>query len=408
MKKKILNNFPLKILSVVCAMILWMVVMNISDYMITVRIDDIPVEQLNGDVLEELDQVYDVEKGDTIDIVVKGRRSVVSNLTASDFKATADLSTMSITNTVQIFVEPVDKTLEDDITITCVDNTMRLTLEDKVSVQFPVHVEIRGEAKDGYAVCETSSSPNIITVEGPKSAVDKITEVSAVVNVDGKREEFDATGDVVLYDAYGEKFVSDKISVHHNTVNVNVKIYPEKTVPVNIEVKGKPEDGYAVGEVQYQPQNVKIAGPKEALDKITQIDIDDISVSGQNEDLQTTIDLSNYLPESVIVSDSNAEILVNITIEKMITRTLAISEKDISIENKQDGYTYSLIMSDDCSIEVSGLSHLIREVDIDVIAPSVDCSGLTAGEHSVTLKFKDVDGLEYKLKGSVIINVEAK
>lgn len=56
-------------------------------------------------MLDELDQVYDVVSGDTVDIIVKGRRSVVGTLDKDDFTAIADLSTMSITDTVSISVE---------------------------------------------------------------------------------------------------------------------------------------------------------------------------------------------------------------------------------------------------------------------------------------------------------------
>ena len=99
-KDKIFKNFGYKLLSVFFACLLWLVVMNTSDYQTTKEIDNIPVTQLNGDVLNELDKLYEVAKGDTVDIVVKGRRSVIGDLSASDFIATADLSEMSITNTV--------------------------------------------------------------------------------------------------------------------------------------------------------------------------------------------------------------------------------------------------------------------------------------------------------------------
>lgn len=406
MKRKFLNNLSLKILSVVCAIILWLVVMNISDYTMTVEIDDIPVTQINGDVLEELDQVYDVEKGDTVDIIVKGRRSVVSKLSASDFKATADLSTMSITNTVQIFVEPTNKNLEDDISITCIDNTMSLILEDKVSAQLPVYVNAEGEPRKNYAVCEAVASPNIITIEGPRSAVDKVVAAETTVSVSGRDDEFETSGDIIIYDAYGETISNDKITMSHDMVDIRIKICPEKTVPVQVDVKGKPESGYAVGEVQYQPQTVVIAGQQEELDKISEIVIDDISVSGHNEDLQTTVNLKNYLPDNVSVADATGDVVVNITIEKMVEKTFTPAVKDIELKNKQDGYTYTVSLSDDFAIVVSGLSHIIADVELDSLSLAIDCKELTLGEHIVTVTASDVDGLEYEFKGNVVVNVE--
>ena len=92
--KKELGHIGYKISAVLLAIVAWLAVANISDYQTTRQISNIPVTQINGDVLDELDQVYDVVSGDTVDIIVKGRRSVVGTLDKDDFTAIADLSTM--------------------------------------------------------------------------------------------------------------------------------------------------------------------------------------------------------------------------------------------------------------------------------------------------------------------------
>ena len=160
--KKEHGHIGYKIAAVILAVIAWLAVANISDYQTTKEISDIPVTQLNGDVLEELDKIYDVASGDTVDIVVKGRRSVVGALGRNDFIATADLSAMSITNTVPITVEAKSDSVKNEISITCVDNTMRLNLEEKVTQQFPLKVETTGSPKNGFAVSSSSSTPNIV------------------------------------------------------------------------------------------------------------------------------------------------------------------------------------------------------------------------------------------------------
>lgn len=405
MKRKPLNNIGYKILSVVLAVILWIVVMNISDYSITKRIEDIPVSQLNGDALDELDKVYEVADGDTVDIIVKGRRSIVSELTAESFYATADLSTMSITNTVQIFVEPKSASLKDDIYITCVDNTMTLTLEEKVTKQFPVKIKTTGIAYEGYAVGETTASPNIVTVEGPKSTVDKITEVNAYVSVLNARENFDTTSEIVLSDAYGEPITSDKITVSHSEVNVSVNVYPVKTVDIVVDVRGIPEDGYGVAEIIYQPQTIQIAGLPENLDGVDVIEIDDISISGLADDYQTTVDLTEYIPKGIIVADENKDIVITVDIEQVKDKTFTPAEKNITLTGKNSDYSYKVIFSDDFKIVASGVSNVVDEVVIADMAPTIDCSELAVGENNVSLELKDIDGITYNIQGTVMVKV---
>ncbi|MGN0435058.1 MAG: YbbR-like domain-containing protein [Wujia sp.] len=407
MKNKILNNFALKILSVICAVLLWLIVMNISDYAVTIHVDDIPVTQLNGDVLEELEHIYEVSSGDTVDIIVKGRRSVVSRLSADDFIATADLSKMSITNTVLITVVPKDASIQDDITITYVDNTMTLSLEDKISVQLPVIVNVKGIVADGYAVGETYTSPNIITVEGPASTVSKITEAVVEVNVDNRTNSFETNDVITLYDAYDEPIESDKITISDTNVKVGVNVYPVKSVKVDISVEGEPAEGYVVvGDVQYQPQTVFIAGPEDKIKDVNKIVIEDISMDGLKNNLQTSINISDYLPMGTILAQNNSEIVITVVIEKLVTKSIKPEVEDLTILNRDSRYKYTIEASDDFEIIITGLNEDIQEIDIDALQPTIDCSNMVLGTYkSVTPELNDIENIEYEIKGSVSVKI---
>lgn len=409
MKKKLLNNIGLKIISIVLAIVFWLVVMNVSDYSMTVKIEDIPVQQLNGEVLEELDQVYDVASGDTVDIIVRGRRSVVSRLGKDDFIATADLSTMSITNTVQIFVTPKSGSLEDEISISYVDNTMKLNLEDKVVTPLPIKVKTEGEPADGYAVGEIEVKPNIVNVEGPKSAVDKITEVRATVNVSGVNTSCEKETIIELYDAYGELIHNDKIFVSQNNIKLNISVYPVKNVAVHVSTIGTAGTGYDVAQIVYQPQTIQIAGPKEKIDKITSIEIDDLSVSGLTENFETMINVNDYLPEDVFVVGENKDIAVSVTIEKLESVTYDINVRDITLTGRNNKYTYEVVIPDEYKVTASGLEDVMDGLDISAVKPGINCTDLSLGtNNNVTLVLKDIDGITYETSGTITVIVKEK
>lgn len=409
MKKKLLNNIGLKIVSIVLAIVFWLVVMNVSDYSMTVKIEDIPVQQLNGEVLEELDQVYDVASGDTVDIIVRGRRSVVSKLEKDDFVATADLSSMSITNTVQIFVTPKLSSLEDEISISYVDNTMKLNLEDKVITQFPIKVKTVGDPADGYAVGEIEVKPNIVNVEGPKSAVNKITEIRAIVDVSGFSTSCERETIIELYDAYGEVIHNDKLLVSQNKVKLNISLYPVKNVPVHISTIGTAGTGYDVAQIVYQPKTLQIAGPKEKLDKIASIEIDDLSVSGLKENFQTMINVNDYLPEDVFVVGENKDIAVSVTIEKLESVTYDINVKDITLTGRNNKYSYEIVISDEFKVTASGLEDVMDGFDILAAKPGINCAELSLGtNNNVTLVLKDIDGVTYETSGTITVIVKEK
>ncbi len=409
MRSKILNDFWLKVLSVVLAFLLWLVVMNVSDSMITIKIKGIPVQQLNGSALEQLDKVYDVAKGDTVDVIVKGRRSLVEDLNADDFIATADLSTMSITNTVQITVTPKSAAIRDEVTVTCVDNVMRLNLEEKVNLQYSVKVKTFGTVKNGYAVCAYQTSPNIITVEGPKSAVGKVTEVVVKIDVSHHDSPMDLDGEIILYDAYGDEIINDKISVSQDTVKVHLDIYPTKEVPVRVDIKGAPKDGYTMTDVMYQPQTVIIAGATENIETVEELVVDDIYISGMDSDLETTVSLKDYLPDNVFLANANEEVVITVNLEELVKKEITVTIDDINLLQKTTNKEYQLELSEDFAIEVTGLDSAVEQVTIDKLSPKIFCKDMSVGSHNnVDIDLTEIEGVEYNIKGTAKLTITSK
>ena len=92
MKTKLFNNLLLKILSVVGAIVLWLVVVNIDDAVDSRPLRNIKVNMVNMDAITSQGQMCRIEEGtDVVDLTVYARRSVLNSLKASDFVVTADM-----------------------------------------------------------------------------------------------------------------------------------------------------------------------------------------------------------------------------------------------------------------------------------------------------------------------------
>ena len=63
MKSKVMNNFGLKVISLVVAFIVWLVIINTTNPTITKTFTDIPVKVINENVITSLNQVYEVVDG---------------------------------------------------------------------------------------------------------------------------------------------------------------------------------------------------------------------------------------------------------------------------------------------------------------------------------------------------------
>lgn len=186
MKERIGNNLLLKIVSVVFAFLLWVFVINVDNPVIKKTFSDVPVDIINEQVLDDLNQIYKIDEGETVSFTVRGKKDIIDQLKKSDFQATADLSSMSDVHAVPIKVEALR--YKEQLDIDTDNATVKITLEDLKSDQIPVTVKITGKPAKGYAVSDETATPNLVSVSGPKSVIAQIDEIVATVDVTGLKK----------------------------------------------------------------------------------------------------------------------------------------------------------------------------------------------------------------------------
>ncbi len=393
MKKRNLNNLGLKVISFIIAVVVWIVVANVDDYKTTKQISGIEIEFINGSAITEKNKVYEVPKGTTVDIVVKGRRSVVEKLTNEDFKAVADLSKMSVTNAVTVEVSAVSSHIGKDLTIVYTDNAVIVAVENKLETQFPITVNTTSDVAEGYAIRSKTATPNLITVRGAESVVKNIREVVVSVDVNGANQNLSAVATPVFIDGNGEEIDSDKIEYDVKEVDVLVEVMKTKELSVKVSKTGDVRDGYAIASIDYQPTTIEVVGEPADLAKVEEILIDDIDVTNCYKDLETAINIADYLPTGITLVGTNPEIMIKIAIEKVEEKELHLAPKDINVVGKKNEYTYTFKGAISYKLSVRGLKDDLENLVITDLIPSIDVTGYGPGTYTFTVSLRDIKGV---------------
>lgn len=399
MKEKLLKNWGLKLMAVLIAFLVWFLVANIEDYTVTKTIAGIPVEILNEEAITKQDMVYEIEQGKTVDIKVEGRRSVIEKLTVEDFAASADLSELSITNSVQIVVDAVSSSVRKEVNITIVDSMMKVSIEERGEEKLPISIITTGQTQEGYAVVSTAATPNMVTITGAASKVKDVKTVLVEVDVEGLNTSITTRGELRLLDADGELVDSERIHTNLSSVSVTVSIQKTKEVPIRIETVGELAEGYAVaGDIEYQPTTVLIAGDESVIRSVKEIVVNDIDVTDKNSDYEVTVDISNYLPDGIVVADKTQEIAIKVNIEKLVERTLQVKASDIHIEGGTDGLEYTILDEEEViEVVVTGLKRDVEALSADKLNLTIDVSEMTReGTYSGTVTISEIEGIQYK------------
>ncbi|MGN0467011.1 MAG: YbbR-like domain-containing protein [Lachnospiraceae bacterium] len=393
-EKKIKNNFNMKILSVIIAVIIWIIVGNINDPVISREISGIPVEFVNEKVLDKINKAYELKDSDKISVSVSGKKSIVSKLRAKDFKAKADLSKLSIVDAV-----PVEVTLNysgsGQVTIDLGKNTMlKVKIDDVKTAMVPVSVEVKGNPATGYAVGKKSASPNMIEVTGPEATVNKIKEVKLICNVAGSDKSIKKNIDVEFYSESGKKIDDSIFKYDEKSISVLVEIWKQKKIPIEVEIEGEPASGYSVASVEYEPKTVAIAGPDEELSSIDSIELEKVDISGATTDVEKNISLPDtLLPGNIIFQESDKNIAVKVKIGKKTEKKIRFSSEDIKVVGATSKRKVSFL-DEEYEIIISGLEREIKNISIEDLSPHIQIDGLLDGNHNVEIELVENKNLE--------------
>ena len=92
MKKKVANNISLKILSLIIAVVVWLLVVNIDIPLATMAFVVSDVQHLNVAHIDADGNMWIQDSEQTpIRVTIKAQRKILDKLTVADLRATADL-----------------------------------------------------------------------------------------------------------------------------------------------------------------------------------------------------------------------------------------------------------------------------------------------------------------------------
>ena len=407
------NNLGLKLFSVVAAIMLWLIVMNIDDPYTYRDFSPIQVTMLNEDVVTEQGKVYKIEDGsDVISIRVWGKKSVLNGLNIEDFTATADMQkSIKYNDLVGIEVTCSNKNIRSaDINLS--RENVVISVEDASSEQFNVVVKQNGKVADGYMIGTALPEQSLIQISGPASVIAKIKRVEVEINTTGVNSDRTIHGKLNVLDSDGKAVDTTYLEYtgKNDGMDVAITMLRTKTVPLSVGHTGTPAEGYSFSSISYKPETVKIAGTSDAISKITAIEIPDdaVNIDGISENQQQTIDITQYLPDGVRLADeADASVAVSVEIEKKQGKTVSIPVSRIATENVPKGLEVDFEDISSVELVVMGTSAELAALDTDAIGITLDVSGHSkAGSYTGTLNvslpnngyslMQDVE-IEYKL-----------
>lgn len=422
MKRKLTGNLSLKLLSLVVGLVIWLLVENINNPTRTKLFNNIEINVINEDSVTEIDKVYDIVSGQNVVIKVTERKSILDDLSASDFTVVADMENLNEMNSIPLTVTCSNPAVSwDEIEVS--PASMKVKLEQKKQSEFVVNVSTVGEPQDGYVVGATEVvGGKTVQIAGPESMINRIGRVVASVNTLRIKSDQRLEGALTVYDKDDVKFTdaelrrlqikdSGGVLLADNVVMVDVSVWEVMSgIPVEVELEGEPAEGYRIAKVSIIPVTVSLVGTQEALAELNGKLVlnDTVSVEGATESFTADLDITqtlNDIDELELNSETDPTITVTVQIEKTSDQTLNIPLSNLEVLNRPNDMALTFSPADEVEVSVHSDEEnaVLRISDIKASIDLAACA--EPGTYEIPVEIELPDG--YTLISEVKLVVTA-
>ena len=381
MINKLKNNSKIKIISLLSAMVLWMYVMAIVDPEETKLFENIPVTITNKNELNERDLVIYPEQDLTTNIYVTGKLSNLKKVTKDDINVYGQINNpLEGNNEIYLKVSTSQRVNYD-----FKNPVMIVTLEKIISEDKSIKVDITGSGKNNVDNIMLQDNIDKVSISGPRSLVNKVKRVVGTVKVNGELNDFSQSIKLEPVDANGK--VVEGVELEKDSVNVNIILLAQKTVPIILKLSDNSESG-----VNYtMSQNtVTIKGKKDIVDSINDIETQPVKLS---EILPgTSKDIYLQVPSGITIETKY--ITINKNSEENTLEEYTYTAKDIEIRNNTENIDKSKIKIPN-SINVS-IEYLqsIGSINKDDIKLYIDLNEVSLEDNTCKIKYESIYEIE--------------
>lgn len=392
------NSFVLAC-SFLTALITWFI-MAAGSSDLNMIVYDVPIEftlspEAQADGLRVWGSSYQ-----TVDIEVSGSTMITSKLAESDFEVTAALnptSTKLTGNTTQkasAQVRVAKKSAYADYEVVSV-SPQEITLEyDRYKeISLNIENEISFTADTGYYPGTPVLSEEKVIVSGPESAVNKISRAAVVYDMNGPiKESRELTCPVRLYDQDNKELTDTAglyLSMDVDSVQVNIPVYPKKTVPLVVTMAHRPSQ-FSDSRVTIEPESIDLAGSAEVLSGISEIRMEDVIDFAELDMTKSTAVYTFEIPvpqntRNITNTGSNSisEVTVTVNLNGYKRQTVTVPEGNIQVVNGPSGDLVATPIARTLDIVLGGPEAQVAKLTGDSVMIQADMSNISASSGTV-------------------------
>jgi YbbR domain-containing protein len=257
--------------------------------------------------------------------------------------------------------------------------TVQVRLEQLVSKEVPVDLNIIGNLPQGYRRGEAVVEPSIVTISGPESRVLQVDKGDVRLDISNSRESRQISLQVNPVDSNGDTI--NGVTVRPREVEVIQPISLEggyKLVIVKVVTTGNVLPGYRLTNISVSPPTVMaFSTDPNLLNAIPYVETRALNLDGLTDDIEVRKEL-NLPPGVSLVNEQSVLVQVSVAaIEGSITLAVPVESSGL------DTSYQAVISPNTVDLIIEGPLPLLSKLDQASFRVLIDLEGLTPGVYQI-------------------------
>lgn len=316
-----------------------------------------------------------------VNVTLRAPRSVWEQLTSTDgqVRALLDLSGLEegehrLEVKLQIATQPAR-------VVSVTPQMLDVNLEVLATKVLPIQLSIRGEPAIGYEAGTARITPKEVTISGPQSRVEQVSDVRSDLSIAGVRQDVQSTLTLRLLDSNG--LLVNGLTVRPDSAQVFIPITQQggyRDIAVKVNVRGQVAAGYRLTNVSVFPPVLTVysQNPDLVKDLPGFVETEPLNLNGASQAIDTRLSL--VLPRGIsIVGEQTVRVQVGID---TIEGSLSLNDVDITIVGLAPDLE-AVISPERLDVILTGPLPLLDKLTAGDVRFFVDLTSLPIGTHQV-------------------------
>ena len=383
------------IISAVIAVLLWAYVISVTNPIGTTVVRNVPVQLVGADEMRASGLAIAGSGEYKVDLVVSGTRSERLTATASDFKATADVSGLTIgQGYINVSVSSPATLSVSEIRTQSIQVYVDNYVEKEIEVT--INTANIGENQELGGVMLSCESVLVCGAESLVASVEKvIVDIDAGEFQEGIYSQYKCAPKIL--DSEGSEVVGVSSSVDEITFYGTLSSV--KKVALSVPLSGSyPENIQLVSSII--PQSVTIKGTSDALANIWSVTAEAIDLSLLTS--SQSVPVVPVLPSGVEVAEADHNLAADFELIVTSEKTFEYKSSEIELRNVPGGYDIAYNQDLEVFITITGEKSIVDGLSKSDVSLYVVLGQAFEGEGdlAITADFGDVDDESFSYKVS--------